>query len=228
MIESIPQSFDETAIRVWVARMNNRTRGKFAVVILVTALVAAGCSKSKTPEVSTATPQPSARPATTTSAPSAPATVSTPVADSYACSLLTTEEIQAVQGEAVKSTKASQGFAPGMTVSQCYFELPTTSNSIVITVTRKAEGGRDPSQSWQDIFHPQNPRERKEEEEKDKGPEKVEGVGDEAFWTGNRVGGALYVLKGNSYVRISVGGAGDQPKKIEKSKALAESILKRL
>jgi hypothetical protein len=42
------------------------------------------------------------------------------------------------------------------------------------------------------------------------------------------VGGALYVLKGNNYIRISVGGAGDQADKIRKSKALAQSILGRL
>jgi hypothetical protein len=56
----------------------------------------------------------------------------------------------------------------------------------------------------------------------------VEGIGDEAFWTGNRVGGALFVLKGNAYLRISVGGAGDQAAKIEKSKTLAASALKQL
>jgi len=42
------------------------------------------------------------------------------------------------------------------------------------------------------------------------------------------VSGALYVLKGNSYFRISIGGAGDQAEKIDKSKKLAESVLKRL
>ena len=45
---------------------------------------------------------------------------------------------------------------------------------------------------------------------------------------GNRVGGALYVLKHNSYIRVSIGGAGDQQTKIAKSKALARLALKRL
>jgi hypothetical protein len=112
-------------------------------------------------------------------------------------------------------------------ISQCYFELPTPVNSIVLTVTRKAAGGRDPSQSWREIFHREESG-RKKEEGEEKAPLKVDGIGDEAFWTGTRVGGALYVLKGNTYIRISVGGAGDQAQKIEKSKALAESVLKRL
>lgn len=69
---------------------------------------------------------------------------------------------------------------------------------------------------------------REEEEEEAAPPQKIAGVGDEAFWTGSRVGGALYVLKGSTYLRVSVGGAGDQQSKINKSKALARLALKRL
>jgi hypothetical protein len=36
------------------------------------------------------------------------------------------------------------------------------------------------------------------------------------------------VLKGNCYIRISVGGAGDQAQKIESSKKLALAVLNRL
>ena len=46
--------------------------------------------------------------------------------------------------------------------------------------------------------------------------------------TGSRVGGALYVLKGNSYVRISIGGAVAQEAKIKKTKALAAKAIARL
>jgi len=53
-------------------------------------------------------------------------------------------------------------------------------------------------------------------------------VGDEAFWIASRVGGALYVLKGNSYLTVSVGGAADEKTRIEKSKALAQRALVRL
>jgi hypothetical protein len=40
--------------------------------------------------------------------------------------------------------------------------------------------------------------------------------------------GALYVLKGNTFVRISVGGVREEPARIEKSVALARLALKRL
>lgn len=188
-------------------------------------IAAAGCSKSDKPEVSTATPQPSASQSTASS----PA--KTAGDGAFACTLLTKDETQAVQGEAFKETKASQKLTAGLTQSQCYFELPTTVNSIVLTVTQRGEGAdaRDPKQNWQELFHRDKALEKKEEEkEGGHGPEKIEGLGDEAFWTGSRVGGALYVLKGNSFIRISIGGAGDRADKIEKSKTLARNVLKRL
>jgi hypothetical protein len=186
-----------------------------ASLLFVAALNLLACSKSKNPEVA--------------APPTSP--------EQFACGLLTKEETQAVQGEPFKSTKASQGPGLGLRVSQCYFELPTPVNSVVLTVTRKADGAnaRDPRESWHELFYGEHPREREKEREKEKdkegaekGPLKVEGVGDEAFWSGSRVGGALYVLKGESYFRISVGGAGDQTQKLEKSKTLAAFVLKRL
>jgi hypothetical protein len=190
----------------------------FFILVSVLILAAAGCSKPKTNEQAKASP-PSATPINTE-----------PVADPYACTLLTAEEAQAVQGEPFKSTKGTRRSNAGLSVSQCYFELPTAVNSIVLTVTQKAEGanGRDPRENWQEIFHGEHKSEEEREEKGSKEPQKIDGLGDEALWIGTRVGGALHVLKGNCYIRISVGGAGDQAQKIEKSKTLAESVLKRL
>ncbi len=195
--------------------MTHRLRLQFTILVSLVGLAAASCSKPKATESANSPP-----PSTTPAAPAVEA-------GADACTLLTKEEIQAVQGEPFKDTKPSQKTGAGLSVSQCYFELPTAANSVVLTVTRKADGGREPSQSWHDIFHSEKRSERKEEG-REKEPQKIDGLGEEAFWTGNRVGGALFVLKGNCYIRISVGGAGDQAQKIEKSKALAESVLKRL
>jgi len=132
----------------------------------------------------------------------------------------------------MKETKPSGKSGEGFSVSQCYFTLPTSSNSISLTVMQKADGpdARDPKHYWEEIFHRASDKEKGREGEREKAaaPEKIPGLGDEAFWTGNRVGGDLYVLKGNSYIRISVGGVGDQATKIKKSKDLAEMVLKRL
>jgi len=157
------------------------------------------------------------------------------------CTLLTNQEIEAVQRETVKETKLSGSSQSGFTVSQCFFTLPTFSNSISLQLTQKGEGAgaRDPKEFWRDTFHEErqkvNEREKdgaragkKEEEEKSAPPQKVNGVGDEAFWMGSRVGGALYVLKGSNYLRISIGGAGDSSEKIRKSKTLAQKVIARL
>jgi|SRR5664279_3584948 len=148
------------------------------------------------------------------------------------CSLLTSAEIEAIQGGLLKSTKPSANPQGGLNISQCYFLLPTAADSIVVTVTQKADGSnaRDPKESWDGIFHGDKDKEdaSKEEEGKSEPPEKIDGLGDEAFWAPRRFGGALYVIKGHVYISVSVGGAGDKAAKIKKSKALAELILKRL
>ncbi|MFL6588616.1 MAG: hypothetical protein ACJ8M4_00425 [Chthoniobacterales bacterium] len=184
------------------------------------------CSK-KTPEAAAPTPQPSASVSRAAGTNLRPEDSS---AGAYACRLLMPEEIAAVQGEPFKSTKASSASQPGLSISQCYFELPTAVNSVVLTVTRKGDDSdaRDPKESWQEIFHREQPPEKDDKDGESKQPDKIDGLGDEAFWTGTRVGGALYVLKGNVYIRISVGGAGDQAEKTKRSRALAESVLKRL
>jgi hypothetical protein len=196
--------------------------------LFAAALTLLACSKSKSPEVA-ASPTP-ATPGQSRQSAAALSPSATP--DEFACGLLTKEDTQAVQGEPFKTTKASQGPGPGFKVSQCYFELPTPVNSIVLTVTRKAEGAtaRDPKESWRELFYSERPREKEKEKEEgeEKGPQKVESLGDDAFWSGSRVGGALYVLKDNCYIRISVGGAGDQAQKLERSKTLAAAVLKRL
>ena len=69
---------------------------------------------------------------------------------------------------------------------------------------------------------------REEEEERLSVPKPVKGVGQEAFWVGNGVIGGLYVLKGDAYIRISIGGAETEAARIEKTKTLARSALKRL
>ena len=149
-----------------------------------------------------------------------------------ACALLTSKEIESVQSEPLKETKSSGQSGAGLATSQCYFALATAANSISLTVMQKGDGSdaRDPKQFWKETFHSDKDKEkgRAGEGEKANAQEKIEGLGDEAFWLGNRVGGALYVLKGSNVVRISVGGAGDQAAKIDKSKKLAQVVLKRI
>jgi hypothetical protein len=153
------------------------------------------------------------------------------------CSLLTAEEIESVQGEPVIDTYSNCQTGRGFIVSQCYFQLRTSANSISLNTTQKSDGpdARNPKEYWRHSFHRENESgeaarkdKRLEEEERKSPPERVPDLGDEAFWTGSQVGSALYVLKGEVFIRISVGGSGDLASKLEKSKALAQLVLKRL
>ncbi|MCU1264432.1 MAG: hypothetical protein JWM21_750 [Acidobacteria bacterium] len=228
-------------------------------------LVGAGCSKSAPPTAGTVPPSttPGASAAPAASAPSANTTSTGGTAPGVggsrnivdACALLTSKDLQAVQGEALKETKPSSRADGGFMISQCFYTLPTFTNSISLLVAQRGEsaGARDPKEFWQETFHrsdeADSEKERAKEKEKGKAkdqdndkdkagrgeeeeravpPQKIADVGDEAFWTGNRVGGALYALKGNTYIRVSIGGPGDQAAKIKKAKALAQIILKRL
>ncbi len=57
---------------------------------------------------------------------------------------------------------------------------------------------------------------------------RIKGLGEDAYWVGSPIAGAIYVLQGDKFVRISVGGVGEESIRIEKSKVLARAALKRL
>ncbi len=220
---------------------------KLVIILLSSSLAFAGCSSSTTrpsangSQTAEETVQPSSAssPASQWSSPAATETVTVkPKVD--ACALLTSKEIESVQGEAIKETKLTGQSKGGFSVSQCFFTLPNFTNSISLMVAQKGEGsgGNDPKEFWRDRFHEDKVREKnkghdrkKDEEDEEEGgvpPQKIPGIGDEAYWTSSRVGGALYVLKGDAYIRVSIGGAADQPTKIKRSKVLAQKALARL
>jgi hypothetical protein len=59
-------------------------------------------------------------------------------------------------------------------------------------------------------------------------PRVVTGVGEKAMWSGNRLAGALYVLQGQTVIRVSVGGGGTEEQKIERAKRLAARVVRRV
>ena len=155
-----------------------------------------------------------------------------------ACGLLEKKEIEAIQGSPIKETKSSAGSDGGFRVSQCFYTAEEFSKSVSLGVTQKDpdhQTKRSPKDFWEETFgrfdkdKEERDRARSEREEKESTPpKKIEGIGDEAYWSGGRLGGALYVLKNASFIRISVGGTDKEETKIAKSKALAEKALQRL
>jgi hypothetical protein len=149
--------------------------------------------------------------------------------DFDACKLIVPSEIEAVQGEAVLDSKSGERKTGGFTIAQCYYTLPSHTKSVSLEVTRPDPEQGTPSRPrdrWKKLFH--GDADQQEGEKESGKPQPVSGVGDEAFWSGNPMVGALYVLKDDSYLRISIGGAEDASIKIRKTMALAQRALKRL
>jgi len=161
------------------------------------------------------------------------------------CSLLTRREIEEIQKDRVVSTKASEPERDRFAVSQCFYTLATFSKSISLEVTRRHAGeAESPRAYWKQMFaralekgkeHEEGKREPdvnagrpEKEREGTARPRPISGVGDEAFWDGSSLGGGLHVLKGDAYLRLSVGGPDPVPVKIEKLKKLVRHALRRL
>ena len=163
-----------------------------------------------------------------------------------ACALITREEVQALQGSPITDVKSSGNDEGEFRVSQCFYNAAEYSKSVSLAVTQSnpdRPGHRTPKDFWRETFgrfsgdeaasekekkETPEPRREKGEEEKSTPPKKIDGLGDEAYWTGNRLGGALYVLKKDSFIRVGVGGPDSPEMMISKTKALAEKALSRL
>jgi hypothetical protein len=168
-----------------------------------------------------------------------------------ACELLTADEIKAVQGEASKETKSSQREDGSFAIAQCFYTTPTFTKSVSLELTQAQTGGKEsPREFWEEHFtraakegaereHGRDKdkdkdkakdkaQPRSEEEEEGAPPERIRGLGDEAYWVNSRVSGALYVLKGNRFIRISLGGADTDANRQQKAKTLAQKALARL
>jgi len=209
----------------------------FCLVVLT-----GGCSSNDTGTTNTANTPASASPGATANPATSPATPNTAAVKAKidTCSLLTSDDLKEVQGEAVKEAQRSDRQDGGFIVSQCYYSLPTSSNSVVLNVTTASEGGgaANPRTFWKDTFgrKEEKGKEREREAKEKKGEEsegsvpqqKIAGLGEDAYWLASRVGGALYVMKKDLFFRISVGGAGDEKSKLKKSKTLAQRVLKRI
>jgi len=199
-------------------------RGKLSVALgCCLLLVLAGCKKRETPQ------------------PVPKASEKSNQAQIDVCGLLTKDEIEAIQGSPIKETKSSARSDTAFRVSQCFYTATEFSRSVSLAVMQRDPGRPatgSPKDFWKERFgrySDENERDRvkeetegKEEKEESVPPKKIDGIGDEAFWASNRFGGVLYILKGDAFISISLGGTDDEETKLNKSKALAQKALQRL
>lgn len=159
-----------------------------------------------------------------------PAAATSPTAPIDACALLTSEDIQTVQGEPLQRADASGRSEGELATAQCLFVLASFDKSISLQVVGKgnAKAGRDAKSAWKALFPPEILQERETASGKKKiPPKRIADLGKEAFWMGGPAGG-LYVLADKHYIFLSTGGADEEETKIRKCTQLARRALGRL
>ena len=215
----------------------------FLVSLCLSLVALAGCKKPASDASTDPRVVAGASPTVAQTSPSQPqpSEPSQPAFD--ACALITGVEVEAVQGSPIKEAKNSERSTAGLRLSQCFYTAAEFSSSVSLAVTQTdaANPGKQTARGfWTETFgryskpeenrEPEKKNEKpgKEEEKEAAPPKKVDGVGEDAYWASTRVGGTLYVLKNDSFLRISVGGADSDEGRLKKCKALAEKALTRL
>ena len=142
------------------------------------------------------------------------------------CSLLSDEDVRALQGHPVLQRVPSAQPPRRFRVAQCVYRTPEITHSVSVAVTSPLTAGPPGAVSayWKERFSPDAGAVPAKKDP----PRPVTGLGDAAFWVGDRVTGALYVLKGDVFVRISVGGVREEGPRLERTKALASRLVERL
>jgi hypothetical protein len=165
------------------------------------------------------------------------------------CALITKQEIETIQRSRIKETKSSVRSDAGFRVSQCFYTAEDFTKSVSLAVTQRdpvSSGERSVKDFWNETFgrftderkesngdkaQNQGLREQPRREREEKAfipPKKIDGIGDDAFWSPSPVGGAIYVLKKDVFIRISIGGHDNEEDKLDKSKALARMAIDHL
>jgi hypothetical protein len=222
-----------------------RQRLLYTLAVLLASLVA-GC-KEQSSQTQTLPPAPavnSSSPAVTNINAAPPANANAASSNKGtidACKLLTGDEIKTIQRDTLKDVTPTARSGGTFIISQCFYATSQFVNSVSLTVTQQSSdtGAENIREFWKQRFRSEDSHEKEREKERDKAkaseedeegapPERVKGVGEEAYSVGTAKFGALYVLKGTNILRISVGGAHTQPERVQKMKSLAQYAIARL
>src|SRR5947199_1129683 len=165
---------------------------------LLIVLVCAGCNK---PQRSTSvSPTPAQGSPTNQVVPLPPEPRIAP------CSLITNEEVGAIQHATITDAKSSAGVSGGMLMSQCYYNAKEPNMSVSLAVIEhnpQDASAPDAKSYWTESFRrlagdesdEEKPGERKEkrggverEEQEKRVPKSRHGIGQEAYWGRHRSG----------------------------------------
>ncbi len=153
--------------------------------------------------------------------------------------------MQSIQGWPVKEAKSTENTNGGFHTTDCSYTGDSADQSVTLSLVQKNSSSpkaTDPKQYWKTSFSRYSDESKQAETETDKEkskdeqeievhpanvrpPKRIEGLGDAAFWMTDFSGGALYVLKGDVFIHIRIGGPESEESRIDKSKALAGKAL---
>jgi len=157
-----------------------------------------------------------------------------------ACALLSDAEVREVQGETVIERKHAAQGSRSFRVVQCFYRTPTLVRSVSLALTVPLPGDATragPRAYWRESFHaktravdgagpPAAPSPGAARPPLP--PRRLSGLGEEAFWVGDRLTGTLYALQGDLFIRVSVGGVTEEASRLQRTRTLAEKALRRL
>jgi len=138
-----------------------------------------------------------------------------------ACAVLTPAEVASVQGEAPTQVRQKK---PLPDTSQCLFSMPTVEKFVLVEVTR----GPRVAQLAERMRLAAAVEGEESGEFDAPAIQRVEGLGDEAFWAEGANQGALYVRRDQTLLRVAVGGDEGKEAKMTKLRTLVGKALGRL
>lgn len=157
-----------------------------------------------------------------------------------ACALLSDAEVRHVQGETIIERKHTAQDSPSFRVVQCFYRTATLVRSVSLALTVPLPGDATragPRAYWRESFHGKTRAEKGAAPPTAPSPgaarpplppRRVSGLGEEAFWVGDRLTGTLYALQGDVFIRVSVGGVTEEASRLQRTRTLAERALRRL
>jgi len=150
-------------------------RHLFTILMCLMLMTALGCksTQDQTPANNVAPAagssiQPAASSPVVTSSPAASSATTAGKVD--ACTLLTSDDIQAVQGEPLKTTKPSQQAGHDFVIDICYYELPTPSNSVSLSLAQpNSDKKNSVREFWESTFGDKEQGRKEKEREGEEG-----------------------------------------------------------
>lgn len=153
-------------------------------------------------------------------------------ASNDACALLTYAEVRDVQKVAVKETKGSERKIAGQRHATCVFATDDFAHSVSVTLTTATDRPESLAGYWTRTFtrdrkDDDEPAKRERREEAESQLRRIEGLGNDAVYTGDSKAGSLYVFVPGAILRVSVGGVADVDERLRRSRELASIALRR-